>query len=378
MNERNLLPGEEPLDANLVFAASGCAYAAQRSLERELRLASLPRLPVTGLRERAATDGTFKPALWWRSLRDRDDWVGHPGQRALMAAKYLARSACLPLQHQRFLAFLQSHPLMRACVQCDPRLQERHLHRFVNRHWHRDTRLRSVHSHYRLLLRRWPAALVEAVYVRGRATLGELTLKDGSALQLHLRPPIHMGCEGELSIELSDAEGRSLYRLVLTFIDERTLAIGCIQGPDGAQARECVRELTRQMHGMRPKQMMLVLAYALAGQYGIQRILAVSNAAHPLRGRNRFLADYDAYWCEQGGVEMGEGWFQLPATLHHRTEAEVESKHRAMFRRRAELRWQAVQLLSNALRPVLWWQDVATADAAVESSFLLPGVPGEA
>lgn len=374
MNERNLSPGEEPLDADLVFAASGCAFAAQRSLEREWQPARALDPCETGHEEIAATDGTFSPVLWWRSLRDRSDWVGHPGQRAVMAAKYLLRAACLPERHQRFLTFLGSHKLLRACVSCDPRLQERHLHRFINRHWHRATRLRSLHCHYRYLLERLPPEVFEAVYVNGRATLGELMLKDGSTLQLHLRPPIYMGCEGELCIELSEANGPSLYRLVLTVIDdeEPTMAIGCIQGPDGEHARDRVRELTRLMYGMRPKQLMLVLAYAFAGQYGIRRILAIGNAAHPLRERHLFHANYDAFWQEQGGVPRADDWFELPATLHHRTEAEVASRHRAEFRRRADLRWQAVQLLNNALYRLPWWLDAAAANDEVESPHSLP------
>ena len=377
MNERNLLPGEDPLDADLVFAASGCAYAAQRSLEHELHLARPGRPLAAGQRERTARDGTHA-SLWWRSLRGRNDWVGHPGQRAVMAAKYLVRASSLPVQHRRYLAFLASHPLMRACVACDPRLQERHLHRFIHRGWHRATRLRGVQNHYRLLLQRWPESLFESVYVHGRATLGELKLKDGGVLKLHLRPPIHMGCEGELSIELGDAHGRALYRLVLTVIDENTMAIGCIQGPDGEQARDHVRVLTRQMHGMRPKQLLLELAYALAGQCGIRHILGISNAAHPLHGRARFMADYDAFWREQGGCCTGDGWFVLPSTLHHRCETEVESKHRAAFRRRAELRAEAVRSLNCALRPVPWWRDTPVQDATVQSSFPLPDVSEEA
>jgi uncharacterized protein VirK/YbjX len=377
LNERNLLPGEDPLDADLVFAASGCAYAAQRSLEHELHLARPERPLAAGQRERTARDGTHA-SLWWRSLRGRNDWVGHPGQRAVMAAKYLVRASSLPMQHRRYLAFLASHPLMRACVACDPRLQERHLHRFIHRGWHRATRLRGVQNHYRLLLQRWPESLFESVYVHGRATLGELKLKDGSVLKLHLRPPIHMGCEGELSIELGDAHGRALYRLVLTVIDENTMAIGCIQGPDGEQARDHVRVLTRQMHGMRPKQLLLELAYALAGQCGVRHILGISNAAHPLHGRARFMADYDAFWREQGGCCTGDGWFVLPSTLHHRCETEVESKHRAAFRRRAELRAEAVRSLNCALRPVPWWRDTPVQDAAIQSSFPLPDVSEEA
>jgi uncharacterized protein VirK/YbjX len=278
------------------------------------------------------------------------------------------------VRHHDYLSFLASHPLLRACVACDPRLQERYQHRFVNRRWHRSDRLQALHTHYRLLLERWSDSLFESVYVQGRATLGFITLKDGSEVGLHLRAPAHMTCEGELTLELTDACDRALYRLVMTLIDDDTLAIGCIQGPAGVDGRDTVRELTRNMHGMRPKQLMLVLAYAFAGQCGLRRILAVGNVAHPLQGRTRLFSDYDAYWLEQGGVAIEDGWFLLPATLHHRTEAELESKRRALFRRRAELRWEAVKLLNDVLRPVSWWRDAMEASAAMESLPPLPDV----
>jgi uncharacterized protein len=379
LNERNLLPGEEPLDADLVFAASGYAFAAQSCLERDLRMAGASRPRVSGPRERTAMDGDSGFMLWWESLCQRHDWAGSPAQRMLMAAKYLVRAATLPGAHHHFLSFLQEHPLMRASARRDPRLLERHLHRFINLHWHRADRLRSLHCHYAYLLRHWPVELFEAVYARGGVTLGELSLKDGSQLQLRMRPCQAMGCEGELSIELAETDGRVLYRLVLTVIDEEpTMAIGCIQGPHGEQARERVRELTKLMHGMRPKQLMLVLAYAFAGLCGIERILAVGNQAHPLQGRCRFLADYDAFWIEQGGVEVGGGWYELPKVIHHRSEAEVASRHRSAFRRRSELRWQAVQMLSDAVYRVPWWFDATAEGEALESFARRPGEYGDA
>ena len=301
------------------------------------------------------------------SLRRRTDWHGSVGQVLLAAAKYLARAVSMPLMHHWFLAFLNSHPLLQAMLRRDPRLQERHLHRFVNRRWHRVDRVLALQAHYRLLLGRWSEELFAAVYVRGRASLGSLRLKDGSALRLQLCPPAFKACEGELAIELADAQHRTLYRLVLTVIDNDTLAIGCIQGPAGEGARETVRELTRNMHGMRPKQLLLVLAYAFAGQCGLSRILAVGNAVHPLMGRTRMFSDYDGYWLEQGGVPLTDGWFLLPDSLLHRTEVERESKRRALFRRRAELRWEAVKLLNDALRPVPWWRDAMEASAAMDS-----------
>lgn len=160
-----------------------------------------------------------------------------------------------------------------------------------------------------------------------------------------------MGCEGELCIQLSDAGDHPIYRLILSVIDDRpTIAIGCIQGPGGQNGKDVVRDLTKNMHGMRPKQLMLSLAYAFAQHFGIQRILAVSNTAHPLRrARDRFQADYDAFWLEQKGSDLGDGWFMLPEALGRKSEAEVPSNHRSAFRRREAMRIEAERLLIDAL-----------------------------
>jgi len=41
----------------------------------------------------------------------------------LAAAKYVARALSMPVLHQWYLAFLQSDPLLQACVDRDPRLR---------------------------------------------------------------------------------------------------------------------------------------------------------------------------------------------------------------------------------------------------------------
>ena len=242
---------------------------------------------------------------------------------------------------------------MRAYQRRDPRVLERHFHRYIHLRWNRQARLQSIQHHYRFALDRLPAVLFEAIYIYGSATLGSLTLKDGSQLKLCLQPPapIFFGCEGELCMQLSDADDNALYRIILSVIDDQpTMAIGCIQGPRGKNSKDVVRELTKNMHGMRPKQLMLSLAYAFAQHFGIRRILAVGNAAHPLRpSRDKFQADYDLFWLEQKGWDIGNGWFQLPQTTCRKSEAEVSSQHRSAFRRRESMRMEAERLLTDAL-----------------------------
>lgn len=286
-----------------------------------------------------------------RSLHGRFDWRGRPLKRGLIAAKYIVRTLSMPRQHVSHLSFIYGNRRLDAYRCRDPRLLERHFHRYMHVQWNRQARLQSIRQHYRFALTELPSLLFEAIYIYGNATLGYLTLKDGSQLKICLQPPIFLGCEGELCLQLSDVRDRPLYRIVFSVIDaDPTIAIGCLQGPDGAEAKDTVRDLTRNMYGMRPKQLMLSLVYAFARHHGIERIVAVGNAAHPLRrARSVFQADYDAFWLEQKGHDGGDGWFVLPGMPIRKTEADVASNHRSAFRRREALRIEAEQLLTATL-----------------------------
>ncbi|MBD8898262.1 DUF535 family protein [Rhodanobacter sp. DHG33] len=287
---------------------------------------------------------------FFRSLRGRHDWCGNTDKRTWMAAKYVARCLAMLREQLDFLTFIENEPALWAFRRRDPRMLERHLHRYLNRGWHRSQRLQAIRRHYHHVLAAMPAPLFRAVYVEGIARLGLLKLKDSRRLVLSLRPPIFFGCEGELCVQLADELGNPLYRVVVTVIDDKTLAIGCIQGPVGADAKEIVRELTRNLHGLRPRSLMLALVGAMARHWGLSRLLAVGNAAHPLRRpHHSFTADYDAYWQEQQGTEVDGGWYELPLQPRHKTEADVPSQHRSAFRKREAIRREAERLLVDAL-----------------------------
>jgi uncharacterized protein len=287
-----------------------------------------------------------------RSLRDRWDWRGAWHKRGASAIKYVMRSACMPIRHGRFLEFVFANPQMVAYQQRDPRLLERHMHRYVNARWHRRQRLENLHQHYRFALAHLPSGLFDLVYGLGHASLGSFIAKDGTLLTLCMRPPIFMGCEGELCLQLCDGSENPLYSVVFSIVGERRprIVIGCLQGPNGDDAREVVRNLTRNLHGMRPKQLMLSLVYAFARRYGIREIDAISNDAHPLRRTGRpVLSDYDAFWEEQQGRVMTGGWYALPSSQSHKSEADVPSNHRSAFRRREALRREVEQRVMDAL-----------------------------
>ncbi|MET3653443.1 VirK/YbjX family protein [Dyella japonica] len=293
---------------------------------------------------------TFR--LFLRSLRQRRDWRGSSSKRLAAALKYIARSMRMARRQSAWLSELYGSPRLVSILEHDPRLHERWHHHYINRRIGRAERMAIVSAHYRFAFRRLPAAMMDAVYLRGRHVLGTLNLKDGSELQLELRRPTGRSREGELALCLANTQGQVLSSTIFSIADEgRTLLIGCLQGAAPELGREAVRELTKQCYGLRPKNLLHSLLLAFGTFSGATQIRGVSNLAHPFAGEaDKIKADYDSFWEECQGVLQPDGFFALPTTEPERSELQVESKHRSAFRRREMLRREACARLLAALR----------------------------
>jgi uncharacterized protein VirK/YbjX len=290
--------------------------------------------------------------LFLRSLRQRRDWRGALPKRLAAGLKYIARSARMARRQSAWLADLYGSPQLAAVLVHDPRLHERWHHHYISRHFGRTRRLGILRSHYRFVFERLPRALVDAVYLQGRHALGALTLKDGSELLLELRRPTGRSREGELALCLANTQGQLLSSAIFTLADDgQTLLIGCLQGAAAELGREAVRELTKQCHGLRPKNLLFSLLLAFGSFAGVRAVRGVSNLAHPFAGEaDKIKADYDGFWEECQGVLGPDGLYALPLADPPRDESQVESKHRSAFRRRELLRREACTRLLAALR----------------------------
>lgn len=285
------------------------------------------------------------------SMQDRTDWRGSPATRGFYALKYALRSLRLRHLHAAWLAFVYETPRMRAMLAHDPRLVERPQHAYISRELGTAAGYAIIRSHYEFVLTRFPAAMLRAIYLDGRASVGTLTLKDGSILQLELRRPTGRSREGELALYLVDANGRALSSIIFTIADDgRRLLLGCLQGAAHELGRDAVREVTRQCHGLRPKNLLLSMLLGLGAAIGTARVFGVGNAAHPFANHpGKIKADYDGFWLECGGVASQHGFYELPAHEPIRDMATVDSKHRSAFRRREALRALACEQLLDAL-----------------------------
>lgn len=290
--------------------------------------------------------------LFLRSLRRRHDWRGSPSKRIASGLKYLLRSARMAPRQAAWLRTVYGSPRLAAIVNHDPRLLERWHHHYINRQFGRARRMAVMEEHFRFVFAQLPAGLVDDVYLRGNHLVGTLALKDGSELRIELRRPTGRSREGELALCLANSEEQVLSSAIFTVADDgHSLLIGCMQGAAAELGREAVRELTKQCHGLRPKNLLFSLLLAFAENYGIVQVRGVANLAHPFAGEaDKIKADYDSFWQECQGEPLGDGFYALPAREPVRDETQVESKHRSAFRKREALRQQACVLLATALR----------------------------
>jgi uncharacterized protein VirK/YbjX len=257
----------------------------------------------------------------------------------LEAAKYWLRACLQRGAHARWMGFLRDEPGMGELVALRPQLLWKLQRGYLQAHLPLSLKLDWLMQHHRWALRTLPAEGLRAAHTDAGWRLAELPSPTGT-LQWVLRTCERYAKEGEWVLGLR-FEGRQVAALAFTVhLDaqhRRCAHVGCLQGAERAGERDLVREATKAMHGLRPKQAVTIGLYAVAAALQVPRLQAVGNASHVYQGhwrrRERIAADYDGFWLELGGLPQPDGW-QLPTLLARKACEEVASKHRAAVRRR--------------------------------------------
>lgn len=163
-------------------------------------------------------------------------------------------------------------------------------------------------------------------------------------LRLVLDQPIWFLREGGLVLNLFIDSFRAFsiaFSLRREAEGELTAWIGGIQGRNRDDMLETYRNLTKLMHGLRPRDFLLEALKMLLRKIGVARLYAVSDAArhhrHPyFGGAKQSTQDYDEIWADRGGVAISASFFELPMTAERRDEATIKPNKRSMYRKRFE------------------------------------------
>jgi uncharacterized protein VirK/YbjX len=219
-------------------------------------------------------------------------------------------------------------------------------HSFLNRGLKQRERVHLLAGHYDRLIQAFGPAKVGAL-LRGTALhLTPVTGRSGDAYRIRLCRSLQNRREGELHLQLRRAgDDRPVASLALVVGAAAPgaatdLWIGGLQGCKDSDGRAVTVAVTKDLFGLRPKDMLVHAAYALGAVLKVDGVRAVSNASHVHAqgdGRRGWAADYDAFWEELGGTRIEGGYFRLPNTRVRRAAEEVPAAKRKAWRARHAL-----------------------------------------
>ena len=205
-------------------------------------------------------------------------------------------------------------------------------------------------DHYALAFNKLPQSVFTGVICGKRFTISHLNSHSSTEGYLvTIERANELGREGELCLSLrKEATDEAIYRLVFSLgqhSSQPSIYIGCLIGPRDYEAKIQIRDATKALHGIRPKNLLMEALFEFASQLGIDKILGISSTERVGQGR-AVKSNYDSFWNELGGVSDGSGFYQLPSLTIHRKAGDVPSHRRAEYRRRTELR----TILSSSVR----------------------------
>ena len=282
---------------------------------------------------------------------------GHLKRLALLRERLKIRVRALlhPLQTPAWLRLLNSHPAFSEYVRNCPRFLYKVYRPYISNALRPEERLAAIQAHYEFVFRRGLGQMV------ARASLGPVALaavegKSGLPYEIQLRTVNMFDREGDLVLQLAQ-DGKIIYTVAFTVAPRAghpAISIGCVQGGKTEDAREAIRLATRDLHGMRPKQLMVSLVRQLGFEYGCTRMHMVSNrnrVIYKAIRHGRVLADYDLLWEELGAVKNAGGDYEIDCAPLAAPDLEaIPSKKRSEARKRYEMMCALADGVCTSLR----------------------------
>lgn len=151
--------------------------------------------------------------------------------------------------------------------------------------------------------------------------------------------------EGGLGIRLVNDKDQSVYALAcnISGTTTKTMHIGMLQGPrDSIEDRHAlIKVLTKSLHGLRTKSLLVEMALMLARVLGINEVKAISNKGHIYQAlryigskRSAVTFDYDGLWDEFEATKIDPYFYRLPVYTARKDPLTLKKTKRKMYTKR--------------------------------------------
>nr|WP_315255663.1 VirK/YbjX family protein [uncultured Duganella sp.] len=253
-----------------------------------------------------------------------------------------------------WLQLLNSHPMFAELVTAQPRLIYKIFRPYLSNTTGPGGRLAMLSAHYRHVFRHGLGPLTVRA-ARGPVPLARVEGKSGLPYHVQLRAIDPMEREGELVLQLMQGD-ELVTSCAFAFIESdgrMQLGVGCMQGPKGERGLQLIKDATRELHGLRPKNLLVKLLSQIAHDHDCATLRLVGNANRAVCGATRqgkVHADYDTLWLELGASQRADGDFQLASEpICEPDLAQIASKKRSEARKRHETLCELAQALGVSL-----------------------------
>lgn len=208
--------------------------------------------------------------------------------------------------------------------------------------WDAKTRLDRIREHYSVIDSLSPKIDFPMDGALKLLDLGNIY----KSLHVVLDQPIWFMREGQLVINLF-LDNVRIFSLAFSFARESgevVVYVGAMQGRNIEGLLDKYREITKAMHGMRPRDFLFEIFRAFCRAFGVSKIYAVSDASRHHRSAyfgskakdGELTLNYDEIWLERGGVIQNSDFYVFNADQQIKNLEEVPSKKRSMYRKRYE------------------------------------------
>ncbi|MGR3807603.1 VirK/YbjX family protein [Pasteurella testudinis] len=266
----------------------------------------------------------------------------------LVRSRYYLRYILSAAVCRQFVYFLNRSPLWQKLFKENPYRFNSILYRFCDKRLRPKQRLNTLRYNFEFAEKAFGSALCQDLVQQDSIFLSALTDEISAYLNINKIDTV----EGFFSINLQDQQHNRLYDLSFSFIPQQQLLISSLQGPNSDDAQDIVRRLTKQLHGIRPAYMLIVLIKILAQELNcnLLGIKHKNQAKYRWNDHSRLLFNYDDFWRENGAeLNPLTQYWQLSTALERRNLDEVQSKKRSMYRKRYDM----LDLLQSATAELL-------------------------
>jgi uncharacterized protein len=228
-----------------------------------------------------------------------------------------------PVETRRWLRFLTTHPLLRE-VAPSPTAFLGKIHRpYLSARLRCGDRVDLLMKHYDRLFNHGFGSLLRQA-MQKPLRLCRFSGKSGASyeLQLSALDPGQQG--GELSLRLVSA-GVCIYTVacIVTASEGKTaLMVGALTGMLTRGREGGIKQVTRDLYGCRPRELMITLARDLGRCLGCDKTLLIGNDNRIPPGEKHICkksSDYDRTWRELHATRRPDGDYELPCNTSENT-----------------------------------------------------------